>query len=446
MAINQEDTKKGETDKSACDLIAGTDIFFLSPEEEEEHACSHEEAPILIRKRKALRSLSHEPVKRTRSHDHDNDDPANSLPLSESTTIHLSPPSDGGGGGGRIPSARATRSLTPHHYVAFQQQRSGVAPLEGASGTVTVQQNMPESAEKDVASSVPPPPTQKEMGSKAGMDETEDGEQVQTSSDAAPEQKSSSEDGLDYFLLMGEEDKTSMDTMERDAKQSPTEDLHDIKSTKVDQIEAMDCTGQTEAEHSPKATSHSEEKEPVMMEQSATANTASPGKTKALKSESAKSATSSTTTCSKGSQQQKVTSPRRYSTRRQGVVAQGSTVEKLTQSYTARLEQALGSPDATQKKKTLALQSPKRSTPKGAKASPKAPAKSGGGKVGRRSRGGGARGKAESEEGGGGGEGEKEKGDEGEGGDDEESVIRGADSQAVSEPSTPQIGTEKQGE
>ena len=393
--------------------------------------------------------MSHEPVKRTRSHD--NDDPTDSLPLSESTMIHLSPPSDDGGGGGRIPSARATRSLTPHHYVAFQQQRSGVAPLEGASGTVTVQQSVPESVEKDVPSSVPPPPIQKEVGSKAGMDETEergDGEQVQTSSDAGPEQKSSSEDGLDYFLLMGEEDKTSMDMMERDAKQSPTEDLHDIKSTKVDQIEAMDCTSQTEAEHSPKATSHSEEKEPVMMEQSATANTASPGKTKALKCESAKSATSSTTTCSKGShaQQQKVTSPRRYSTRRQGVVAQGSTVEKLTQSYTARLEQALGSPDATQKKKALALQSPKRSTPKGAKASPKAPVKSGGGKVGRRSRGGGARGKAESEEGGGGGEGEKEKGDEGEGGDDEESVIRGADSQAVSEPSTPQIGTEKQGE
>lgn len=457
MTVNQEDSKKRETDKSSCDLTAGTDIFFLSPEED---TCSHEEAPILIQKRKALRSLSHEPVKRTRSHDHDCDEPAGSLPLSESM-IHLSPPKDGSGG--RTPSARATRSLTPHHYVVFQQQKSGVSSLEGASGTGTVQQSVPESAtctksEADVPSLSVPPPMQKEGGSKA-VDATEErgvGEQIQTSSGDAPEQKSSSEDGLDYFLLMGEEDKTSVDMAERDVKQSPGEVLHDVKSIKeVDQSEPMDCTSQTEAEHSPKATLHSEGKEATPMEQSAmetqaVSNTASPGKkaaAKPSKSEATKSATS-TTTCSKGSQQQKVTSPRRYSTRRQGVVAQGSTIEKLTQSYTARLEQALGSPDATQKKKALALQSPKRSTPKGAKASPKAPVKSGGGKVGRRSRGGGARGKAESEEGGGGGEGEKEETKKGEGGgrDEEESIIRGADSQAMSEPSTPQIGSEKQGE
>jgi hypothetical protein len=321
----------------------------------------------------------------------------------------------------------------------------GVATLEGALGTnVTVQQSTPEKnatckSETDVDSLSVPLLMQKEVGgAKAEMDETARGgvgEQIQTSSDA-PEQKSS-EDGLDYFLLMGEEDKTGVDT-ERDAKQFPAEVSHNTKSIKeVDQSEAMDCTSQTETEHSSKATSHCEEKEATKMEQSITetqvlSTTASPEKeaaAKPSKSETAESA-SSTTTCK--SSQQKVTSPRRYSTRRQGVVAQGSTVEKLTQSYTARLEQALGSPDATQKKKSLALQSPKRSTPKGAKASPKAPVKSGGGKVGRRSRGG-ARGKAESEEGGG-------------GRDDEESVITGADSQTVSEPSTPQIGAEKQGE
>ena len=422
MTVNQEDGRKGETDS---DLTASTDVFFLSPED----SCSQEEAPILIRKRKALRSLSHEPVKRSRSHD----DPAGSLPLSESVS-HLSPPR----GGGRVPSARATRSLTPNHYIVWQQQMSRVEPLEETS---TVQQSVPESASKSATDvySLSVPPMQKEGVSKAGMDETERGvgEQIQTSSDA-PEQKSP-EEGLAYFLSMGEGDKTSMDT-ERDSKQSPAKVLHDEKSTKeVDQGEAMDYTSQAEPKDSPKA-SHSEEKKAVMMEQSVTETQAisTTGSQEKAASRSSKSETAKSTTAAK------VTSPRRYSTRRQGI-AQGSTVEKLTQNYTARLEQALGSPDA-QKKKPLALQSQKR-TPKGAKASPKVPVKSGGGKISRRSRGS-ARGKTESE--GGGGEGEKEETEKGEGerggGGDDEGVIGGADSRAVSEPSTPQVVVEKQGE
>ena len=418
MTVNQEDGKKSET---GSDLTASTDVFFLSPED----SCSQEEAPILIRKRKALRSLSHEPVKRTRGHD----DPAGPFPLSESAS-HLSPP----GGSGRIPSARATRSLTPNHYIVVRMSR--VEPLKEAS---TVQQSATKSATDVYSLSVPS--MQKEGGSKAGMDETERGvgEQIQTSSDA-PEQKSP-EDGLAYFLSMGEGDKTSMDN----SKQSPTKVLHDEKSTKeIDQSEAVDYTSQTEAKDSPIA-SHSEEKKAIMIKQSVTETQAilTTGSQEKTAAKSSKSETAKSRTTCKGSE---VTSPRRYSTRRQGI-AQGSTVEKLTQSYTARLEQALGSPDA-QKKKPLALQSPKR-TPKGAKASPKAPVKSGGGKISRRSRGG-ARGKAESEEGG--GEGEKEEIEKGEGerggggGGDDEGVVGGADSRVVSEPSTPQVGIEKQGE
>ena len=460
MTVNQEDSKKSETDRSSGNLMASTDVFFLSPED----SCSQEEAPIIIRKRKALRSLSREPAKKTRSQDPDHDPAAGSLPLSESAS-HLSPPSSGGRGSrsGRVPSARATRSLPPQHYVVIRQQVSRVTPLEDLEpAAATVQQSIPENSTKS-ATDLPVAQMQKEQdSSKAGMDETErgTGEQIQTSNDA-PEQK---EDGLAYFLSMGEEDKTNMDTEEdktssdtkRDSKLSPAKVLHSEESTKeIDQSEAMDCT---KVEHSPRA-SHDKEKKATMMEQggteaqvisiTATQEKAATAGAKPSKSETAKSTTTTTTaTTCKGSE---VSSPRRYSTRRLGIT-QGSTVEKLTQSYTSRLEQALGSPDAL-KKKPLALQSPKRSTPKGAKASPKAlPVKSGGsgGKVGRRSRGG-ARGKAEIEvEGRGrGGEGEKgetEKGEGGGGGEDDEGIIKGADSQAVSEPTTPLVGAEKQGE
>lgn len=453
MTVNQEDSKKSETDRSSGNLMASTDVFFLSPED----SCSQEEAPIIIRKRKALRSLSREPVKKTRSQDPDHDPAAGSLPLSESAS-HLSPPSSGGRGSrsGRVPSARATRSLPPQHYVVVRQQVSRVTPLEDLEpAAATVQQSIPENSTKSVID-LPVAQMQKEQdSSKAGMDETErgTGEQIQTSNDA-PEQKSSEEDGLSYFLSMGEEDKTSSDT-KRDSKLSPAKVLHSEESTKeIDQSEAMDCT---KVEHSPRA-SHDKEKKATMMEQggteaqvisiTATQEKAATAGAKPSKSETAKSTTTTTTaTTCKGSE---VSSPRRYSTRRLGIT-QGSTVEKLTQSYTSRLEQALGSPDAL-KKKPLAFQSPKRSTPKGAKASPKIPpVKSGGsgGKVGRRSRGG-AHGKAESEaegrgRGGERGKGETEKG-EGGGGEDDEGIIRGADSQVVSEPTTPLVGAEKQGE
>ena len=425
--MNQEASKNIGTDNStSCNQSASMDVFFVS-QEDNSTECSQEEAPILIRKRKALRSLSHEPVKRTRSHD----DSASSLPLSESES-HLSPH------GGRVPSARATRSLTPHHYMIRQQQVSGIEPLEEASDMV--QQSVPENASKSATDvhSLVVSPVQKVGVSKAGTDETEGGvgEQVQTSS-VTPEQ-ASLEDGLAYFLSMGEEDKTSVDTHAA-SEWSPAKEENNVKE--IDQSEAMDCTSQAEAKHSPKA-SHEEKEKATVEEQSgmetqaiSTSVTQQEKVAKPSKSKTAKS----TTTC-KGSE---VTSPRRYSTRRQGV-AQGSTVEKLTQSYTARLEQALGSPDA-HKKKPLQLQSPKK-TPKGAKASLKAPVKSGGGRSGRKSRGG-RSGKAESEEGGGEEDKEdKEKGEGEGGGGDDEGVTGGADSQAVSESSTTQVGVGKQGE
>ena len=420
--MNQEDSKKG----GIGDQTASADVFFVS-QEDSSRECS-QKAPILLRKRRALRSLSQEAVKKTR-----NDDPG-SLPLGGSDS-HLSPSGKGSS------TSRVTRSLTPHHYIAQQQQVhvhvGGVEPLKASD---TVKQSVPEDITES-GSDVPNllvPPMQKEGETKA-VNDTEasaGGEQMQTSS-VTPEQ-TSSEDGLAYFLSMGEEEKTapSRDTHEpdRDSEPSPTKVVHDEKKAKQeDQSEEMDCTGQAEAKQSPKAT-HGEDKKTAEQEQSVVETPISTSGSQGKAVKPSKLETAKPTTC-KGSAE--VTSPRRYSTRRQGV-AQGSTVEKLTQSYTARLEQALGSPDA-QKKKLPTLQSPKR-TPKVAKAPPKATAKSVGGRNSKRSRGG-ARGKVDRE--GGGEEGKAEM--EGGGGDDE-SAIGGAGSKAVSAPSTPQVGMGKRGE
>lgn len=426
LTVNQEAGKSGGTDNSSsCNQSTSMDVFFSS-QEGNSTECSQEEAPIPIRKRKALRSLSHEPVKRTRSHN----DSAGSLPLPESES-HLSPP------GGRAPSARATRSLTPHHYMTRQQQVGEIEPLEEASDTV--QQIVPENASKSAtdACSLVVAQMQKEDEPKAGNEPNESvGGQMQMSSVTPGPEQTSSEDGLAYFLSMGEEDKTNMDThvVEKDSEQIPIKEQDNAE--KKDQSELMDCTSQADAKHSPTALHKEEEK--VMVEEESgmeTQMTSTSGTQQEKTRKPSKSETAKSTVVSE------VTSPRRYSTRRQGM-AQGSTVEKLTQSYTARLEQALGSPDAHKKKLPL-LQSPKK-TPKGAKASPKAPVKSGGGKSSRRSRGGAPRGKAESEEGG--GVEDKEKSERERGGGDDEGAIGGADSQALSEPSTPLVEEGKQGE
>lgn len=257
------------------------DTFFS-----QESRDSAQEMPIPVRKRKALRSLSHEPVKRTRKSD------SGSVPPCDPSPTVASP--------GRNPTMRLTRSVTPQYYQTHSQP---------ASSSITE----PNSSQPTILDYVTTPviPTQPEGGTYASSGneiEARASEQVRISNIAVGETSSH---------------QTSLPKLEGDVTSVESE---------PQKGESVDDRSDSEFQQ----TSSSQ----VSVE---------------------------------------VVSPRRYSTRRQDR-SQGSIVERLTQSYSARIEQALGSPEVKKKP----LQSPKR-TPKAPKPTTVAP-KSAHGR-GRRSRG-----------------------------------------------------------
>ena len=266
---------------------------------------SAQEMPIPLRKRKALRSLSHEPVKRTKKSD------SGSLPPPSPSSL-LSPRREN-------PTIRLTRSVTPQHYhhPHPQPQSSGTGDCADTQPTIL-----------DYVT-VPVLPMQQEGGRSSSNDiETCTSKQVEISNIAVGEtatQDASTE---------GEEDKVGTESQSEREQRDVKEEEKGDKQSEVELQKPSSSQGQTDK---------------VSQSFSSTAA--------------------------------EVVSPRRYSTRRQGK-NQGGIVEKLTQSYSARIEQALGSPEVKKKP----LPSPKR-TPK-AKVTPK-PATSTaktGGRSSRRSR------------------------------------------------------------
>ena len=246
---------------------------------------SAQEMPIPMRKRKALRSLSHEPVKRTRKSD------SGSLPPCSPSSL-LSPRREN-------PTVRLTRSVTPQHYHLPHPQPQSGGTGEYADAQPTILDYV----------TVPVLPTQQEGGLSSGNNiEASTGEQVQISNVAIGEATTQGGSTKVEGVRIGTEHQS-----EREQRDETEEEKEDKKS-EVESQEASSSQGQTD-----------------------------------------KAGRVSSSSCGAAAE---VVSPRRYSTRRQGK-NQGSIVEKLTQSYSARIEQALGSPEVKKK----ALPSPKR-TPK----------------------------------------------------------------------------------
>ena len=258
-----------------------------------------------MRKRRALRSLSQEPVKRTRRNG------SGSLP----------PGAPSAPSSGRNPTRRVTRSLTPHQQQPHQQLLPKSVELSESPDTTT-QPSIKSILEDGTKSrSDLPCLPQQQGGDSSDRNETEKcaDEQMQISITAT--EMTSSQDAPSGPSSTGEEDR-----------------IH----------AATDC--QTEGEQLSKVSSHDKKGDEENQHEMGSQTSCSQEQTAEPKVST------------------EVASPRRYSTRRQGR-GQGNIVEKLTQSYSDRIEQALGSPD--KKKKTF--QSPKRTLR--TKVPPKASAK-----------------------------------------------------------------------
>ena len=303
-----------------------------------------QEMPLPMRKRRALRSLSHEPVKRTKKNE-----PDSLLPLEQTTP--MSPD----------PASRATRSITPHHYQPHPQPRP-----QQMSSSVDASTNDVHPTILDYAS--PVLLTQQEgVASTKDNIESCTNEQVQLSNVA---------------IGTTPAEKTSP-SVEEDNIDRSTEGHKEGENLCKEEKGSM-CI-ETEAQ---KISSSSQE-EPV--------ETSTPSS--------------------------EVASPRRYGTRRQGK-SQGNIVEKLTQNYSARIEQALGSPEVKKRQ----LSSPRRTSK--AKITPKSGARPVG-RPSRKSRGAQVKGQ---------GDGDMEKAER------DDSANKGADLQAkTSEASCSQTGSGKQG-
>ena len=271
---------------------------------------SCQEMPIPMRKRRALRSLSSEPLKKVKLNE-----PGSGSILPSNLDDDLSPH-------GPDPMKRLTRSITPHHYQPHPQESSAdnasTVQIQGTSSGLTI---------LDYATPVLP--------------------HVQESHDRGESE---------IEVCAGEQEQVSNTTIGVvPTRNAPSESL-------VEDVEKNVSSSQAERAGSP-----DKKKRRSIFEMEVEAS----GSVEKVSSE--------------------VTSPHRYGTRRQGRGGE-NTVEKLTQSYSARIEQALGSPDM---KKKPSHPTPPRRTPK-AKITPKEPVKPVGRK-GRRSRGTASSAKAKSE-------------------------------------------------
>lgn len=276
-----DSTSTTHTKGSVSEEDSMMDTWFSQGSQE-----SAQEMPIPMRKRKALRSLSHEPVKRTKKGD------SGSLPPSSPSSV-LSPRREN-------PTIRLTRSVTPQHYhhTHPQSQSSSTGKCVDARPTIL-----------DYVT-VPVLPMQQEGGLSSDNDiEACASEQVQVSNVAIGEATTQDASTKREEDKVGTESRSDREQI--DVKREEKGDKQEVQK-------ASSSRGQTDKVSSSFSSTAAED-----------------------------------------------VSPHRYSTRRQGK-NQGNIVEKLTQSYSARIEQALGSPEVKKKP----LPSPKR-TPK-TKVTPKA--------------------------------------------------------------------------
>ena len=280
---------------------------------------SCQEMPIPMRKRRALRSLSTEPTKKVRQNE------PGSFPPSDHRDEILSPR-------GADHTERLTRSITPHHYQPHPQEVSSddVATDCGTSQLTIL----------DYATPVLPQ-GQEGCSREESEIEARTGEQMHVSNTTI---------------------ETSLTVPQSTTTESP-----------IGEVKKSIPSSQTEITQSPDRKQGGTEMEPSV----------SPDRKKSgAEVEPSMSLSHEQAPVFTEKSPSEVTSPRRYSTRRQGKGGE-NTVEKLTQSYSARIEQALGSPDL---RKKTGQQTPPRKTPR-AKVAPKEPVKPVG-RRGRKSRGG----------------------------------------------------------
>ena len=313
-AISTDPVRSTRTVGSSNKLeTAGASGIFLSQESQD----SCQEMPIPMRKRRALRSLSTEPTKKVRQNE------PGSFPPSDHRDEILSPR-------GADHTERLTRSITPHHYQPHPQEVSGddVATDCGTSQLTILDYATPVLPQGQEGCSREESEIEARTGEQMHVSNTT----IETSLTTPQSTTTTTESPIGEVEKSIPSSQTEI-TQSPDRKQGGTEMEASVSPDRK----------KSEAEVEPSMSSSSQEQAPVFTEKSPS----------------------------------EVTSPRRYSTRRQGKGGE-NTVEKLTQSYSARIEQALGSPDL---RKKTSQQTPPRKTPR-AKVAPKEPVKP----VGRRGR------------------------------------------------------------